>query len=163
MTFVSAMTRPSPNPLPLLSQTTEYAFRALAELARARTPLRAADLSERTGVPVAYLSKVLRRLVAGGVLTARKGHGGGFVLARRPRQVAFDEVLAALDEAPSRNRCAFGWGRCNPARPCPLHPAWARLQDAFGRWASTTTLASVAASGQRKRASARRTKRRATR
>jgi Rrf2 family protein len=167
------MSRPSEaRRLPLISQTTEYAFRALAELAcTPDVPLRATDLSERTGVPLAYLSKVLRKLVAGRVLTARKGHGGGFVVARRPEKVAFAEVLAALGEAPSRSRCAFGWGRCNATDPCPLHPAWSRLQEAFGDWATSTTLASVAtqpkrskrARAQTKRASTKRTTRKATR
>lgn len=154
------MPRPSDTHLPIVSQTTEYAFRALAELACCpEEPRRATDLSERTGVPLAYLSKVLRKLVAGGVLKARKGHGGGFVLARRADRVTFEEVLAALGEAPARNRCAFGWGRCSPSKPCPLHPAWSQLQSAFERWASKTTLATVAAppAGQRRRASSKRT------
>ncbi len=112
---------------------------------------RASDLAARTGVPEAYLSKVLRRLVERGLLDAQKGHGGGFALARAPRLISFFDVLSALDEMPSPGRCAFGWPRCMDANPCPLHPAWTRLNDAFRSWAGATTLAEVARTGSRRR------------
>ncbi len=131
--------------LPLVTQTAEYALRAMAELALAGDgqALRAADLADRTQVPEAYLAKVLRRLVEGGLLRANKGHGGGFTLARAPRRIRFADVLAALDAMPSPSRCAFGWGACDAVHPCPLHPAWTHLNTAFDTWARHTTLAEI--------------------
>ncbi len=148
------MTRSFPRQLqglPLLTSTAEYALRALSELAALGSDeaLRAVDLSARTDVPVAYLAKVLRRLVERGVLRASKGHGGGFALARAPQRIRFSDVLAALDSMPSPNRCAFGRPRCSSANPCPLHPAWSKLNDAFLDWARTTTLADVARTSER--------------
>jgi Rrf2 family protein len=130
---------------PLLTQTAEYALRALALLARLPRgeSLRAADLAAETGVPPHYLSKVLRRMSVAGILEAQKGHRGGFALARRPRDVQFAEVLEALGAGPDRDRCAFGWGKCSEAEPCPLHPAWSRLVEAFERWTTTSTLADL--------------------
>ncbi len=144
---------PRATPLPLISQTAEYAMRALAELATLgeNESLRASDLAVRTGVPEAYLAKVLRRLARHGVLQAQKGHGGGFALVRAPQQVRFVEVLRALDSMPSPQRCAFGWGKCNAANPCPLHPAWARLHEIFSDWASAMTLADVVHKETRRR------------
>lgn len=129
----------------LLGQTAEYALRALAILAELDPgeSMRAADVAEKTGVPAQYLSKVLRRLVARGLLRAQKGHGGGFALARAPRKIRVADVLEALDSAPSPDRCAFGWGPCNAADPCPLHPMWSKLNEAFTTWTSMTTLADV--------------------
>jgi len=106
--------------------------------------LRAQDLSKQTLVPVHYLSKVLRRLVAAGLLVSQKGHGGGFVLARPASQIKFADVLAAMGEAPTGGRCAFGWGNCDARHPCPLHPAWSALTDSLMEWADSTTLAEVA-------------------
>ncbi len=129
----------------LLTQTAEYALRALATLARLGPgeSLRAADLARETSVPAQYLSKVLRRLVASGLLRAQKGHGGGFSLARGPSTIRVADVLEALDSAPIVGRCAFGWGKCNDAQPCPLHPVWSKLSESFQTWTSTTTLADV--------------------
>lgn len=83
---------------------------------------------------------MLRRLVQAGLLHSRKGHGGGFRLARPASEVHFDEILEVMDYGVEAHRCVFGWGKCNTTNPCPLHPAWADLKVAWQEWASTTTL-----------------------
>lgn len=130
----------------LLSQTAEYALRAMAWLATLpeRKPIRAADLSGATGIPAQYLSKVLRRLVLADLLKSQKGLGGGFSLSRPPREIAFIDILSAIDAYPTPDRCAFGWGSCDAADPCPLHQAWSRLNDQIQEWASNTSLAEIA-------------------
>ena len=92
-----------------------------------------------------YVSKVMRRLVVGRLVQGRKGHGGGFQLARSPGSIRFADVLRATETDPEPNQCAFGWGECDAARPCPLHPAWSKLDEAFWRWADTTSLAEAVA------------------
>lgn len=135
-----------------LSQTAEYALRAMAYLAVPREEsVRAADLADAIAVPAHYLSKVLRRLVQAGLLESQRGHGGGFVLSRPADQVRFVDVLAAVDALPTENRCAFGWGDCDVKNPCPLHPAWSRLNDAMTGWAEGTTLADVAGVRRKRR------------
>lgn len=131
---------------PLLTTTAEYALRALAELATGAPAesVPAADLARRTGVPEAYLSKVLRRLVEAGLLHGTRGHGGGFILARPAAKIRFLDVLEAVDAMPAENRCIFGQPRCSEASPCLLHPAWSKMKSSFETWATTTTLADVA-------------------
>ena len=128
-----------------LTQTAEYALRAMAWIAsRSPTqPVRARDLSASTQIPAQYLSKILRRLVLAGVLESRKGRGGGFTLSRSPDRILFREILQAVDAYPREDRCAFGWGACDPTRPCPLHDSWSRMSAAFRDWAATTTFAQV--------------------
>ena len=127
---------------PFLSQTSEYALRAMVWLANEspNSPTCAKDLSEGSGVPIHYLSKVLRRLVLADLLTSRKGLGGGFALARSPSEIPFSDILKAVDAYPSLDRCAFGWGACNSQHPCPLHDSVAGLGDNFRQWADSTTL-----------------------
>jgi Rrf2 family protein len=128
----------------MLSRTAEYALRAMSHVARAPegAPVRAAELSQESGVPLAYLSKVLRRLVVAGLLTAEKGHHGGFRLARPAAKIRFSEILQAAESA-EPVECAFGWKRCDPAKPCPMHPTWTKLKTAYRAWADETTLADV--------------------
>lgn len=128
-----------------LSQTAEYALRAMAFMALTEpvAPVLARDLSEGSGVPPHYLAKILRRLVLAGLLESQKGRGGGFTLARAPAEIPFRDVLAAVDAYPTGDRCAFGWGACDAARPCPLHASRSVLSAAFREWSATTTLASV--------------------
>jgi Rrf2 family protein len=130
----------------ILPQTAEYALRAMAWLATLPEgqPVRAVDLSACTGIPSHYLSKVLRRLVLANLLVSQKGQGGGFSLARPPEQIAFIDVLQAVDAYPGEGRCAFGWGECGDQDPCPLHKVWTRLNDQIASWATGTTLADIA-------------------
>jgi Rrf2 family protein len=130
----------------LVPQTVEYALRALTELASLprESALTASDLADRAEVPPAYMSKVLRRLVERGLVQGRKGHHGGFALARPAHLVRFVDVLTALDAMPPTNRCAFGWEKCDARAPCPLHPAMDRLNRIFAHWARSETLADCA-------------------
>ncbi len=129
----------------VLTQTAEYAFRAMACLAglEAGESLRAGEISARTGVPVHYLSKVMRRLVTARLVSSQRGHHGGFSLARPAAAIMFRDVLRAVgcdDDAP---RCAFGWSRCNAAAPCPMHDAWSELRAQFEAWADAHALSTI--------------------
>jgi len=130
----------------LLSQTAEYALRAMAWLATVPDgePVRAVDLSRATGIPAHYLSKVLRRLVLAGLLESQKGQGGGFSLPRAPAEIAFIDILSAIDAYPTQGRCAFGWGECDAADPCPLHHSWSHLNEQIRDWAAGTSLEEIA-------------------
>lgn len=129
----------------LLPQTAEYALRAMALLA-ALPPdgaMRASDLSSAAGIPTAYLSKIMRRLVVEGLVLSQKGHRGGFRLGRPAKEICFSDVLRAVAFEVHADDCAFGWGNCNPQKPCPLHPAWTRMKGAFVDWSARTTLADI--------------------
>lgn len=127
----------------LLNQTAEYALRLAASMAGIETgcSITAARLSERTGIPLQYLSKVMRRLVVAKLVTSRRGQGGGFVLARPPAEISLMQVLAATDFRVDPDRCAFGMSCCDSQHPCPLHPVWSPLKDALQEWADGHTLA----------------------
>lgn len=126
----------------LLNQTVEYALRITAVLAaEGDGRLTAPALAERCHLPTPYASKVLRKLVVAGLVDSLKGHHGGFRLARPPQTVTLEEVLRAVDFDPQPTSCAFGFARCNPDRPCALHPAWAELKERVTGWARGTTLA----------------------
>jgi len=129
-----------------VSQTAEYAIRAMATIATLPpgNMVRATDLGESTGIPSSYLSKILRRLVLADLLVSQKGKRGGFRLSRPAGQIQFIEILNAVDAFPAEGRCAFGWGLCEELKPCPLHRPWRRLKDRVQDWAHNTTLAEVA-------------------
>lgn len=151
MDIWSRNTLPSPPserwPL-LLNQTAEYALRAMAVLANCwpEGRLTSSELAAEGNVPGHYVSKVMRRLVLAGLVDAQRGHRGGFRLSRAPSEISFMEVLEAVDFQTEEKRCAFGLGKCTPASPCTLHPAYSVLSDYFIGWARSTTLMSATSS-----------------
>ncbi len=133
----------------VLSQTAEYALRAMAWLATmpAGELMRVKDLSIATGIPSHYLSKVMRRLVLAGLVVSQRGLAGGFLLSKAPEEIPFIDILTAVDAYSTDGRCAFGWGQCDEVRPCPLHDSWSRLNEQLEAWAKGTTLADIAKDG----------------
>jgi len=127
-----------------LPQTAEYALRALAVIAAREdgAVVSTEVIAREASVPPSYLQKVLRRLVAAGLLEARKGPGGGFLLARHPKRIRLIDVLEATDTS-MPDACAFGWGKCDTKHPCPLHGTYSELKEAVCTWASRTTLEDV--------------------
>ena len=107
------------------------------------TSVPSGELSGAAHIPPHYLSKLMRQLVVASLVVSKRGQGGGFMLAKVPEQIHFIEILEALGFPGDTENCLFGWERCNPDTPCPLHPAWSELKKSFLTWAQDTTLGDV--------------------
>lgn len=112
----------------MLSQTVEYALRAMVYLATLEPggTANSESISLRTKVPQGYLSKVLRDLVVAGLIWSQRGPNGGFALAREPSRISMLDVVNAVDPIQRIHSCPLG----NPAhvKLCPLHQ---RIDDAL--------------------------------
>jgi Rrf2 family iron-sulfur cluster assembly transcriptional regulator len=128
-----------------LTSTAEYALRAMAQLALAPQgeTVMAGPLAEKTGVPLHYLRKIMRKLVSAGLVESSKGHGGGFRLSKPAERICFMDVLEVTGYESQPNQCVFGWGECRSDKPCPMHRSWSDLNEEFVSWAKGTTLASL--------------------
>ncbi|MGH7143282.1 MAG: RrF2 family transcriptional regulator [Planctomycetota bacterium] len=82
----------------MISQTTEYALRAVVSLGyRPTAPMTTQQIAEMTQVPVNYLSKVLQLLVRAGILSSQRGINGGFTLVKRPADLTLWDVVNATE------------------------------------------------------------------
>ena len=81
-----------------ISALEEYGLSCLVTLARTgpggHTSI--TEVAQAEGLSVPYASKLLSILRKAGLVTAVRGRGGGFTLARRPRQISLQEVITAL-------------------------------------------------------------------
>lgn len=103
----------------MFSQTAEYALRAMACLAQ--TPDRLVstpDLAKQTQVPANYLAKVLQQIAGAGLVTGRRGVGGGYKLARPASQIKLLEVLNSVSSVKRIETCPMGLHGTNL---CALH------------------------------------------
>jgi len=128
----------------MLSQTVEYALRAMVQLAwQPETPHTSEQIAAQTRVPRGYLSKVLQQLVKAKLIRSQRGLHGGFTLVRSPEAITILEVVNAVDPIPRIRECPLGLEAHQEAL-CPLHSrldeALAQLEQAFAE----TTLAEVA-------------------
>lgn len=76
----------------------EYGLRCLLALARRGPDQQASitEIAEIEGISVAYVSKLLSILRQKGLVTAVRGRGGGFMVARPLDQISLYDVLVAL-------------------------------------------------------------------
>jgi Rrf2 family protein len=127
----------------LLPQTTEYALRAVLELARKHPrPVPVATLAAAVGAPPNYLSKTLSRLVRAGVLTASRGAAGGFRLLDAPERVTLEQIVQVFAQG-GPARCLLGAGPCGADPDCPIHTRWIGVAGVLNGFFQTTTLADL--------------------
>ena len=105
----------------MLSQTTEYALRAMTCLAQhSDGPLTTQGIAETTRVPGDYLAKVLNGLAQAGLVHSRRGRRGGFTLARPAAEVTVLDVVNAVDPIKRIVACPLGMDE-HSEHLCPLH------------------------------------------
>lgn len=126
----------------MLSQTAEYALRAVVHLAMARGALTTQDIASSTKVPPGYLAKVLQSLARAGILSSQRGLRGGFRMAREATEVTVLEVINAVDPIRRITTCPLGLA-AHGTRLCALHhrldQATAKVESTFGK----TTIAEM--------------------
>lgn len=93
----------------MISQTTEYALRAVVSLGyQPMKPMTTHQIAEITRVPVNYLSKVLQLLVKAQILTSQRGINGGFMLVKDPRSLSLLEIINATEPIRRIETCPLG-------------------------------------------------------
>lgn len=133
--------------MPLISQTAEYALRAIVHLAsRARNSngersQTAPQIAAATQVPAGYLSKVLQQLTRVDLIVSQRGIGGGFQLSCAPERITIYDVVYAVDGVPRIRSCPLGIAEHEQL--CPLHrkldAAMAQVEEVF----KNTTIADL--------------------
>jgi Rrf2 family protein len=123
-----------------LSQTTGYAVRALRCLQEpGGQPVLVEEVAEHTGIPRSYLSKLVHKLAKKGLVSARRGHHGGVVLARPSTEITLEDLSEAVDGVAWQKRCLIGLLGCTEANPCVLHDFWHEtLEQILARLRSLT-------------------------
>ena len=128
----------------MLSQTAEYALRAVLSLAAdPGGQLGAAQLADRLGVPRNYLSKTLHQLARSGVLESTRGKSGGFRLARDAARITLLEVVQPFDDISGKRVCLLGRPVCSDHAACPAHQKWKAVSDRNADFFRETTLADL--------------------
>ena len=107
----------------MISQTAEYALRAIVLLADHPDEAKTAEVIAReTKVPVGYLAKIMHSLTKAGLVTSQRGIYGGFTLNRDPKVLCLYDVVHAVDPINRINECPLGV-EGHGTSLCPLHRA----------------------------------------
>lgn len=131
----------------MLSQTSEYALRAILHLHAVGKdgPVRVDDIAEGLGVPRNYLSKILHVLAREGFLDSQRGPRGGFRLALSAEDLPLADVVACFepDLLSADERCLLGRGRCTESDPCAAHDRWKGVAEQIRSFFVSTSVADL--------------------
>jgi Rrf2 family protein len=118
-----------------LTRKGDYAVRVVVELASepVGATVRTAELGRRTGVPQAYLTKIIQALARKGLVRTQRGTRGGVALVPRPQALSLRHVVEALEGPIRLNRCLVSPDLCDRTPRCAVHPVWARIQAVLTR------------------------------
>jgi len=133
-----------------LSRKARYALRALYALANDESggPVLIADLAEREHIPHKFLELILLELRNAGILRSKKGKGGGYALARPPREVTLGQIIRVVDGplAPIpcvSERAYVPCEECVSEEACGTRMVMKEVRDAIAKILDGTTLADV--------------------
>lgn len=90
----------------------DYAVRIVHALAQSGKRLDAKTISEMTGVTLRFSLKILRKLVAAGIVKSFKGTQGGYEIGKPAEEISLGEVIETIEGRYTLNRCVTGEYAC---------------------------------------------------
>jgi len=121
----------------MITKKTEYAIRALWELANENGHLATAnEIAQRQCIPPKYLPQIVSELSRAGLLLSVRGYGGGIRLSRPARDITLLEVIEAMQGKMWMFECQMGPCDCDFGPGCDLKGVYERakvsLEEIFG-------------------------------
>ena len=133
-----------------IPQKTEYAMRAMVELAVRRSRdgdalVPARSLAEAQRIPLRFLEQQLGTLHKAGLVESFRGAGGGCRLARDPSDIRVADVVDAIEGRLYPMNCLSGEDHtCFADGLCGLQELWGDVHVAIRQVFERTTIAELA-------------------
>lgn len=140
----------------MLTRKSKYGLKALLALAEeaGRGPVLVSALAERQRIPRKFLEAILLDLKRHGLLTSKKGRGGGYLLGRAPTAITVGQVIRVLEGPLALVPCVSQTQyrpceECVDEATCGVRLAMQEVRDATAKILDRTTLAALNARSRR--------------
>lgn len=130
-----------------LNKLTDYAIVVMTTMAApSGARYSAAQIAERTGVPVPTIAKLLKILTPAGLMVSARGATGGYALARAAEDITIADIITALDGPIAITSCVDGVeDSCSSESLCPMRGGWNKINKAINAALQSVTLADMMA------------------
>lgn len=134
----------------MLSNKAKYGLKAMVYLARheGQGPVLIADIAAAERIPRKFLDAILLEMKNTGLLSSKKGKGGGYTLARPAARIMVGDIVRVLDgplaPVPCVSRTAYR--RCDDCldeSACAIRAVMQDVRDAIAAILDNTTLAEM--------------------
>ena len=134
----------------MISKKTKYGLHALINLSQNynKGTILIADLARQENIPKKFLELILLELKNQGILESKKGKGGGYQLARHPREIKLGQVIRILDGPLAPVSCVSqtAYKRCRECKDeagCGIRIIMKDVRDAMANILDETSLEDV--------------------
>ena len=102
---------------------TDYAIRIVDTVARSSERIGAKMIAEKACVTLRFSLKILRKLVASGIIRSYKGTQGGYELGRPLSEISINDILECIEGPYVLSRCVRKDSKCTFTgdKRCPYH------------------------------------------
>jgi len=135
----------------MLSKKCQYAIHALIYLAenQDRETLLIQEISDGKNIPKKFLEAILLELKKAGMLSSKKGKGGGYYLLQPPDKIKVLDVVRLFDGAVAMLPCVSlnfyeSCGFCENEKKCTINLLFKQVRDATLKILSGNTIADLA-------------------
>ena len=131
----------------------DYGLRALIDLAEhygSPRIVQAKEIAERQAIPKDYLALIMIDLRKAGLVESIRGPGGGYRLARAPKDMTMGQALTALEGPVTLLDCttSLGFGACSISLRCRMRNVWIEANRAVMAILDSTTIADLCVPNQ---------------
>ena len=124
-----------------LSTKSRYAARAVLEVAmNDETPIILREIARIQEIPTRYLEQLMSLLVNAGIITSRRGKGGGFSLARQASKIKLSQIVEAVEGPIKTVDCVDNPNLCERGDICVTRDIWEELQHQIRNFLENITL-----------------------
>jgi Rrf2 family protein len=128
----------------MYGKATETAIGVMTRLAElydgGATRASALEIADNRRLARPFVGKILTSLSQAGLVVGARGPGGGFTLARPPREIRLHEIYRLFEREDAGNNCPFGGGTCGMGNACALHDKLVRVREMTDQVLHGTTL-----------------------
>ena len=96
----------------------DYAVRIVGCIAQSGRRMDAKTISAETNVTLRFALKILRKLVASGIVKSYKGTQGGYELAKAPSEISLMDVIETVEGKYHLSRCLSEEYSCDMGTSC---------------------------------------------
>jgi Rrf2 family protein len=136
----------------MLTAKGKYGLKAIVHLSSLPPgeTVQSIDIAEANNIPKKFLDAILGDLRNAGIVSTKKGPGGGYMLARAPGEIKVGQVIRTLDGPLAPIVCASRTAYqpchdCSDVKACTVRLTMAKVRDAVADILDRMTFADMLA------------------
>ena len=127
----------------LITKETDYALRALLNLAREGGYLSSREIAGREKIPLHFLRRILQSLIKAGVIESREGAAGGVRLKVRPEKICLTDIIKIFLGRIQFSECVFKKKICTNHATCVIRKRIESIESKVADELGNTTIADL--------------------